>query len=180
MREAANSIILSSETDGLESMNPDGDRALDARDLLLGEEMSEYHGRREVMKMKPFYLGLIIPALLAVFVTGCYQQPGKGPQKSPAVGMVLKAPQDAQNRSAAMKNDEGVSHLLQEHWDTSNKFFREAIQADPNLAVAYFNLALSLDEMGLHAEATEHFGKAKELAPDDARIADNEILKKHL
>ena len=109
------------------------------------------------MKIKPFYLALIIPALLAGFVTGCYQEPGKGPQKSPAVGMALKAPQDTPNRDAAMKNDEGVSHLLQEHWETSNKFFREALQANPNLAVAHFNLALSLDEMGRHGEATEGY-----------------------
>jgi tetratricopeptide (TPR) repeat protein len=113
-------------------------------------------------------------------VLSCYQQPGKGPQKAPAVEMALKAPKDAPIKDAARKNDEGVSHLVQEHWDISNKFFHEAIQADPNLAVAHFNLGLSLDALGQHPEATEHFRKANELAPDEPGIADNEILKKHL
>ena len=132
------------------------------------------------MKVIPFHLGLIIFAFSVGLLAGCYQQPGKGPQKSPAVGMALKASKDAPNRDAAMKNDEGVSHLIQEHWETSNKHFREAIQADPNIAVAHFNLALSLDELGQHAEATDHFMRAQELAPEDTRITENEVLQKHL
>ncbi len=132
------------------------------------------------MKTRNTFLSMIIFACIAGMVLSCSQQPGKGPQKAPAVGMALKAPKDASNKTAAMKNDEGLSHLVQEHWDISNKFFREAIAADPNLSVAHFNLGLSLDELGQHTEATEHFRKAKELAPDDPRIADNEILNKHL
>lgn len=132
--------------------------------------------------MKPFRIlfSLVLFGSILGMVLSCGQQSGKGPQKAPAVKMALKAPSDASNKSAAMKNDEGVSHLVQEHWDVSNKFFREAISADPNMAEAHFNLALSLDEMGQHTEASEHFQKARELAPNDPRIAENEVLKKHL
>ena len=132
------------------------------------------------MKNRPIYLSLIVIGCVAGIFASCYQQPGKGPQKSPAVGMALKAPEEASNKDAAMKNDEGVSHLVQEHWETSNGHFREALQADPNLAVAHFNLGLSLDELGQHTKATDHFRKAKELAPDDPRITENEILIGHL
>ena len=132
------------------------------------------------MKASRFFINLILFGCLAGMVLSCYQQPGKGPQKAPAVEMALKAPKDAPVKMAAMKNDEGLSHLVQEHWDTSNKYFREAIVADPNLAVAHFNLGLSLDALGQHGEATEHFQKANELAPDTPEIAENEILKKHL
>ncbi len=58
--------------------------------------------------------------------------------------------------------------------------FRRAIDADPGLVVAHFNLALSLNELGKHAEATEHFRKAMGLPPEDRRISDNEILRSHL
>lgn len=132
------------------------------------------------MKTLRFFFSLILFGGLIGMVVSCYQQPGKGPQKAPAVEMALKAPKDGPNKIAAMKNDEGLSHLIQEHWDKSNEFFLEALEADPNLAVAHFNLGLSLDELGQHPEASEHFRKANELAPEDPRISDNEILKKHL
>lgn len=124
---------------------------------------------------------IFFPALLTttLFLFSCYGGSG-GPVKSPAVGMALEAPAQGANKDAAMKNDEGLSHLKQEHWDTAAGFFQDAIKLDPNLAEAHFNLGLSLDAMGKHSEATEQFKKAKELAPANPKIVDNEILKKHL
>ena len=133
------------------------------------------------MRSKNVFFSLILVGCLAGMLASCYQQkPGAGPQKAPAVAMALKAPKDAPNRTAAMKNDEGVSHLVQEHWKKSNEFFREALQADPNLAEAHFNLGLSLDAMEEHPKATEHFKKASELGANNPKIAENEILKAHL
>lgn len=129
------------------------------------------------MKKRTVFFSLIVMSLV---VASCSEQTGKGPLKSPAVGMALKAPNDAPNKEAAMKNDEAVSHLVQEHWDITAKQLREAIVLDPNLPEAHFNLGLTLDEMGDHSGATEHFQKAKELAPDNPKIVENEILKKHL
>jgi Flp pilus assembly protein TadD len=94
--------------------------------------------------------------------------------------MVLEAPEGYVNKAAARKNDDGVDHFVREHWRKAAADFRRALEADPNLAVARFNLALSLDQLGEHAEATEHFRKARELAPDDTRIFGNEILKSYL
>ena len=51
---------------------------------------------------------------------------------------------------------------------------------DGKLAEAHYNLALSLDKLGKHEEATTHFKKAAELAPKNPKIVDSPILKKHI
>jgi Tfp pilus assembly protein PilF len=78
-----------------------------------------------------------------------------------------------------IQNDEGVGHYQQGHWDVADEHFRKAIEADPNLAEAHFNLALALDKQGKHEDATRHFKKAAELAPANVQIAESPILKKH-
>lgn len=128
------------------------------------------------MKIKYLLLGI----LALCFLISCYGGPGGGPPTSPAINMALNSPKDFPNKDATAQNDEGVSHLQQGHWDVSAEHFRKAIAADPNLAEAHFNLALALNEMDKHPEATEEFKKAKELAPNNPKIAGNEILKKHL
>ena len=129
--------------------------------------------------MKKSFIFLIVVGL-GLIIVSCYGKPGGGPVKSPAVGMALMSPSEAPNKNAADKNDEGVSHLKQEHWDVAAGHFREAIAADPNLAEAHFNIGLALDEMGDHTAASEHFKTAKDLAPGNAKIVENEVLKKHL
>ncbi len=120
-------------------------------------------------------------AVLFMGLVSCYgSPPGGGPQKSPTVGMALSSPSGFSNKDASFKNEEGLGHLKQEHWDTSETFFRDAIAMAPNFAEAHFNLALALDQLGNHPEASEHFKTAKELAPDNPKIAENEVLKKHL
>lgn len=94
--------------------------------------------------------------------------------------MGLKASKDAISKEAASKNDEGVSHLVQKHWDTAAGFFKEAIAVDPSFAEAHFNLALCLDQTGKHGDATQHFKKAKQLASGNSKIVDNKILKDHV
>lgn len=136
-----------------------------------------------MIKIYPGYSKALIGiAVVLLFgLVSCYGGPsGGGPQRSPAVGMALDSPKGFSNKDAAAKNDEGVGHLKQEHWDTSVTFFRDAIAMSPNMAEAHFNLGLALDQMGSHQDAGEHFKTAKELAPNNPKIAENEILKKHL
>jgi len=112
-------------------------------------------------------------------VVGCdSSQTGGGTKKA---GTAPDAPLSAPAKSAArMENDEGVGHYQQGHWDVAMEHFQKAVKADPNSAVVHYNVALTLDKMGKHEDATKSFKKALELAPTDPVIKDSEILKKHV
>jgi Flp pilus assembly protein TadD len=96
------------------------------------------------------------------------------------VKMALRAPEGYGNKSASQRNDDGIDHLAWEHWGKAAADFRRALEEDPNFAEAHFNLGLSFDQLQEHAVASEHFTKARELAPDDPRITENQVLKNHL
>ncbi len=92
----------------------------------------------------------------------------------------LMSPSGMENHEAANKNNEGVDHLVQGHYDVSEPLFNQAIAAKPDFAEAHFNLGVTLDGKGMHAEATEAFKKALEFGKDNPKIAESDILKKHL
>lgn len=115
--------------------------------------------------------------LTATGLAGCDSgQPGPG-TKAGAPDAALSAPAAS---PARMDNDEGVSHYQQGHWDVALAQFRKAEVADPGSAVVQYNIALTLDKMGKHEEATAAFKKALDLAPADSPIRESEILKKHV
>ncbi len=139
---------------------------------------------------KSFYATFLIIVTTIFLTTGCDKGTTKSEGKKPAedeksiaavenlviVG-ALTAP-DAE--PGATENNEGVGHYKEEHWKISAKHFREAIAAGPKLAEAHYNLALTLDKLGDHGEATNHFREALELGPDNPKIKDSQILKDHL
>lgn len=88
----------------------------------------------------------------------------------------LMAPESSAGRAA---NDEGVSHAQQGHWDVAEGHFRKAFESDPKLAEAQFNLGLVLDKLGKHDEAKVALEKAAGLAPDNTKITESPVLKKH-
>ncbi|MFQ5432508.1 MAG: tetratricopeptide repeat protein [Nitrospinota bacterium] len=101
---------------------------------------------------------------------------GKKPYKS----LALEAA-GADKSKAAEANNDGVRHFRGgRHWSEAGEFFENALKLDPNLPEAHFNLALVHHKKGRHAKATEHFKKAAELAPNDPRIRNSEILKAHI
>jgi len=77
-------------------------------------------------------------------------------------------------------NAEGIEHYEQGQWDLAAHHFRRATLADPALAEAHFNLALTMDKLGKPHDARAAFKKAVELAPDDQRIKDASILKQYI
>tara|TARA_B100000315_G_scaffold23860_2_gene20636 strand:- start:1959 stop:2342 length:384 start_codon:yes stop_codon:yes gene_type:complete len=99
--------------------------------------------------------------------------------KKPYRTLALKAA-GAENNKAAEINNEGIRHFTEKHWTESGEFFEDAVKTDPNLAVAHFNLALVHHKKNRHKEAAGHFKKAAELAPNDSRIQNSEILKEHI
>jgi len=89
----------------------------------------------------------------------------------------LKAPEGV---AGAAENAEGDNHFQQGHWDVAQEHFNKALAVNANLAEAHYNLALALDKLGDHGEATNHFKKALDLAQEDPRIKDSRILQDHL
>ncbi len=117
-----------------------------------------------------FVVGLLASSTL----TACYGTP-PGPQ-IPS----LMSPSGMSNTSAADKNNEGVDHLVQAHYGIAETFFRDAIAAKHNFAEAHFNLAVTLDGMEKHEDAKTSFQQALEFGKDNPKIAESEVLKKHL
>ncbi|VAX27797.1 hypothetical protein MNBD_NITROSPINAE05-758 [hydrothermal vent metagenome] len=132
----------------------------------------------------PFLMGIAIIAI----TTGCEKgattsQPSTENEKPiSAVGnkLLTGALMAKGTEPGAAENNEGVGHYKEGHWKTSLKHFEEAVVAGPNLAEAHYNMALTLDKLGDHGGATQHFGEALKLAPDNAKIKDSKILQDHL
>jgi tetratricopeptide (TPR) repeat protein len=66
------------------------------------------------------------------------------------------------------------------HWYAAKDYFEDAVKIDPALAEAHYNLALTLDQLGEHGEATAHFKKAAELAPGNRAITGSEAYRRHV
>jgi Tfp pilus assembly protein PilF len=81
---------------------------------------------------------------------------------------------------ASQLNLEGIQEYNRGQWKPAKKKFELAIQADPNLPEAHFNLALTLHKLELHDQATSHFRQAGELAPNNKEIVDSTIYRNHL
>jgi len=131
--------------------------------------------RRFIVKRISLELSLILACLIAV--VACDSGKPAGTTTSGGADTALMSPASSPGRA---DNDEGVGHYKQGHWDVATDWFKKAVKADPNLAEAHYNLALSLDKMGKHEDATAAFKKAAELAPANPAIKDSAILKKHL
>ena len=89
------------------------------------------------------------------------------------------------NEVAAKANSMGIAHYKlgddeYGHWYTAKDYFEDAIKAEPQRAEPHFNLALTLDKLGEHAEATAEFKKAAALAPGNAAITRSEAYQKHV
>ena len=114
------------------------------------------------------YVNILWCCALLTVVSGCAT-----PAKPLATGTEASA-------SAAEHNNEGIKHYQMGHWDVAKEHFQSAVQADPALAEPHYNLALSLHEMGSHKEATMHFKKAGELAPDNPAITESGAYMYHM
>ena len=78
---------------------------------------------------------------------------------SPAWGQVLMPLSGT--RGAESIND-GVGQYHQRNWDAAVAGFQKALQADPNSAVAHYNMGLTLSQMGQQDKAARHFKLASQ------------------
>ena len=132
------------------------------------------------------YLGHGLLFLMLLVWSGCDSgEYGKETKPEPkAESTSMPAAEGALMASAgaagAKENDEGVNHYQQGHWDVAQEHFTKAVAANAELPEAHYNLALALDKLGNHPEATTHFKKALELASADPKIANSKILQAHV
>ena len=147
--------------------------------------------------MKPQTFGLGLLFFVVLVANGCdsgqYEQPTKTEPKAESTPMPAaetSAPGETalvkgallatEGAAGAAENDEGVNHFQQGHWDVAQEHFTKALAANADLPEAHYNLALALDKLGNHGEATNHFKMALDLAPEDPRIKDSGILQAHV
>lgn len=148
------------------------------------------------MKLQSLGLGVLLLILLGG--SGCdsgqYGEPTNPEPKAEGTPMpAAEAPQAGEpsqvvqgallataGAAGAEDNAEGVNHYQQGHWDVALEHFQKALATQADLPEAHYNLALALDKLGNHGEATKHFTMALDLAPEDPRLKDSEILKAHV
>ncbi len=82
--------------------------------------------------------------------------------------------------SAAQRNLEGIKSYNDGDWHAARTRFELAIQTDPHVPEAHFNLALTLHKLGDYEQARAHFRIAGELAPDNTEIVKTSVYRNHL
>jgi Flp pilus assembly protein TadD len=120
------------------------------------------------------YLGMAALAMMVVAFCG-QNAVAADPSMDPALQLAAGA-----SSTANMHNDAGIENYNKGNAQEAEKHFSEAVQADPKSAEAHYNLALTLDSLGRHKEAAAEFKKAYDLGSKNPKIANSDILKKHL
>jgi hypothetical protein len=91
----------------------------------------------------------------------------------------MNLPDDA-SKGAKMHNKAGIKHYGMGHFDVALGHFEEASAADAKSGEIHFNVAISLDKLDKHGDATKHFGVAKKNAHGNKAILESKILNAHL
>jgi len=120
------------------------------------------------------YLGMAVMAVMFVGFSG-QSAIAADPTANPALELASGASADAK-----MHNEEGIKQYNEGYNEEAEKHFRAAVKADPKSAEAHYNLALSLDGVSMHKDATAEFKTALDLGSKNPAIANSGILKKHL
>jgi len=81
---------------------------------------------------------------------------------------------------AADLNLKGIDQYQSGQWAEAFELFDAALQIDPDFVEAHFNAALALHQMDRHEEATRHFQRAGQLAPDNEAIVNSTLYRNHL
>ncbi|MYC27450.1 MAG: tetratricopeptide repeat protein [Nitrospira sp. SB0662_bin_26] len=111
---------------------------------------------------------------ITAVVLGCLMVTGCATPSGPLAVLPMTSP------AAAQQNLEGIQQYQAGKWQEAKSRFESAIQAAPDLPEAHFNLALTLHKLGDHREATIHFKRASELAPENKEIAGSSVYRNHL
>jgi len=117
-------------------------------------------GNRSSMGLKTF-----VAWFLLVVIAGCASHDDHHHHEE----QTLRPPANADS-VAAQAVLEGNRLFADHQWTAAIKQYKKAVQAQPSLAEAHYNLALTLDQQGRFSESRPHYMKAAELAPGNKVI----------
>lgn len=80
---------------------------------------------------------------------------------------------------AAAAMEEGNRHFGAREWALAKTQYETSIKAQPSLAEAHYNLAMTLEMLGDDAAARRHYIEAANLAPGHKVIWDSPPLRQH-
>jgi tetratricopeptide (TPR) repeat protein len=122
---------------------------------------------------------LYITILFLIFLCGPVWSETEGPLKLPRVegskNFDLEISQI--NRLAIKKYQQGLFEIAVENFKKALNLARQL--RDPSQGILYFNLSLSLHELGNHEAATKQFYSARRFARGNSKILESELLKMH-
>lgn len=101
--------------------------------------------------------GVVVVLLIGVATACAADRPAPPSQ-------ILPPPQTTSVTAASYMTD-GVRYFMVGDWAQAAQAFQRAVEAQPDLAEAHYNLAVSLDHSGQAAEAKKHYVLAANLAP---------------
>lgn len=154
----------------------EGNKANEGNEIGNSNKIEKINKKQERL----FRMGLyVIGAVMLFSLAACSSSGGGSQGGRPQIPSIM-SPDGISNRIAAAKNDEGVDHLVQGHYKVALKHLKQAISAKGDFAEAHFNLAVALDGLGQHGEATASFKLAKKFGGNNQKIAESAILKEHL
>lgn len=133
--------------------------------------------------MKKLLLLLAVISLVLTVGCGGEKKDAKTSEPTSNSSIIAEGPlalPEGSNAEANGHNEEGISHYKEGHYDVALKHFQGAAAADSSLGEIHYNEALSLDKLGKHGEATEHFKMAQEKAKDNKSILESKILLSHV
>ena len=129
--------------------------------------------------------------ILAVFVftLGCSGEKGASkisPSEKDSKGRMATLPEgplalpNSSDPGVDAHNTEGIAHFKEGHYDVALKHFQEAEKVKPESGEIHFNVALTLDKLGDHGGATDHFKIAQKNANENALILESKVLLAHI
>ncbi len=116
-------------------------------------------------------IALSVCCLLFLVNQGCSS-------KKPAPLMVLDPPSQSEAQVQTYLS-EGNRLFREGRWEGARQQFQAAVEAQPDLAEAHYNLALAMDFMGDGAGAKPHYITAANLAPGHKVIWNSPPLRRY-
>ena len=109
--------------------------------------------------------------LIVLFILGCASD-----KPAPLMGLDPPANTDIQVQDLLK---EGNRLFREGRWEAARQQYEAAVQGQPDLAEAHYNLGLAMNKMGDRAGAKPHFIKAANLAPGHKVIWNSPPLRRY-